>query len=103
MIVRDTTLGSIRIVIEELPDYIKDLITDGRMYLGIETEELTMPFAIKVVGNKPFFYSTDYPHEVTNESCKHDINALLGSNEISEDDKAALLYRNAERFYTLPQ
>jgi predicted TIM-barrel fold metal-dependent hydrolase len=80
-------------------DYIKKLIDDGRLYLGIETEELTMPFAIKTVGNRPFFYSSDFPHEVTNESCKHDIGELMGSNEISEDDKAALLYANAERFY----
>ena len=82
-------------------DYIKKLIEDGRLYLGIETEELTMPFAIKTVGNRPFFYSSDFPHEVTNESCKRDIEELMGSNEISGDDKAALLYGNAERFYQL--
>ena len=40
-----------------------------RLYLGIETEELTLPFALKVVGNKPFLYSSDFPHEVTLESC----------------------------------
>jgi predicted TIM-barrel fold metal-dependent hydrolase len=61
-----------------------------------------MPFAIKIVGNKPFFYSSDFPHEVTNESCKHDIAELMESGEITEDDKAALLHRNAERFYKLP-
>ncbi len=80
-------------------EYIKKMIDDGRLYLGIETEELTMPFAIKTVGNRPFFYSSDFPHEVTNESCKHDIGELMGSNEITADDKAALLYANAERFY----
>ncbi len=34
---------------EEPTDYIKNLITTGRFYLGIETEELTMPFAITTV------------------------------------------------------
>jgi predicted TIM-barrel fold metal-dependent hydrolase len=88
---------------EEDPSrYIKKLIKDGRLYLGIETEELTMPFAIKTVGSEPFFYSSDFPHEVTNASCKHDIGELLESDEIAAEDKAALLYRNAERFYTLP-
>jgi predicted TIM-barrel fold metal-dependent hydrolase len=82
--------------------YIKQRIKDGRLYLGIETEELTMPFAIKVVGNQPFLYSSDFPHEVTNASCKHDIGELLESDEITAEDKAALLYHNAERFYTLP-
>lgn len=84
---------------EEPVDYVRRLIDDGRLYLGIETEELTMPFAIKTVGNRPFFYSSDFPHEVTNESCKHDIGELMGSNAITEEDKAALLYANAERFY----
>jgi predicted TIM-barrel fold metal-dependent hydrolase len=81
---------------------IVKLIKEGRFFLGIETEELTMPFAIKVVGNEPFLYSSDFPHEVTNESCKHDIVELMESDEISADDKAAMLYRNAERFYKLP-
>jgi predicted TIM-barrel fold metal-dependent hydrolase len=81
--------------------YIKHLIATDRIYLGIETEELTLPFALKVVGNKPFLYSSDFPHEVTLESCRHDIAELMESTEVSEDDKLAMLHRNAERFYTL--
>ena len=84
---------------DEPTDIIKTLIEDGRVYLGVETEELTMPYTIKLVGNKPFFYSSDFPHEVTNESCKRDIGELLESEDITDDDKTALLYRNAERFY----
>jgi uncharacterized protein len=87
---------------EDPSEYIKKQIRDGRFYLGVETEELTMPFAIKTVGNQAFLYSSDFPHEVTNESCKHDIGELLESQEISEDDKAALLHGNAETFYRLP-
>lgn len=87
---------------EDPSQYIKRQINEGRFFFGIETEELTMPFAIKVVGNQPFLYSSDFPHEVTNESCKHDIGELMESGEITDEDKAALLYRNAERFYKLP-
>jgi predicted TIM-barrel fold metal-dependent hydrolase len=82
--------------------YIVQQIKEGRVFLGCETEELTMPFAIKVVGNEPFLYSSDFPHEVTNESCKRDLAELMQSGDITEDDKAAILYRNAERFYKLP-
>jgi len=81
--------------------YIKDLVKAERFYMGIETEELTMPFALKVIGNKAFLYSSDFPHEVTLESCKHDIEELMESDEITADDKAAMLWRNAETFYQL--
>ena len=80
---------------------IKTLIEQDRFYLGIETEELTMPFALKIVGNKPFLYSSDFPHEVTLESCKRDIEELMESDAMTEDDKTAILSRNAERFYTI--
>ena len=82
--------------------YIEKQILDGRIFLGIETEELTLPFAIKIVGNSPFLYSSDFPHEVTNESCKHDLGELMESDEITAEDKAAMLYKNAESFYRLP-
>jgi hypothetical protein len=88
--------------LEEPSQYIIKQIKEGRFFLGIETEELALPFAIKTVGNEPFIYSSDFPHEVTNESCKHDIGALRESGEITQDDKEAMLYRNAERFYKLP-
>jgi hypothetical protein len=81
--------------------YIKSLIAGDRLYIGIEAEELTMPFALKVVGNRGFLYSSDFPHEVTLESCKHDIEELMESDEITAEDKTAMLYRNAEEFYRL--
>ncbi|HWO41676.1 MAG TPA: amidohydrolase family protein [Candidatus Eisenbacteria bacterium] len=87
---------------EDPAAYMIDQIQRGRFFVGCETEELTLPFAIRVAGNAPFIYSSDFPHEVTNESCKHDIGELLESAELSDDDKQAVLYRNAERFYKLP-
>jgi hypothetical protein len=84
------------------PDrYIVQQIKEGRLYVGCETEELTMPFALKVVGNEPFIYSSDFPHEVTNQSCKRDIEELLESDEIAQEDKEAIFARNAERFYRM--
>jgi uncharacterized protein len=80
---------------------IRDLIAADRFYLGIEAEELTLPFALKVVGNRPFLYSSDFPHEVTLSSCLHDIGELMESDELTAGDKAALLSENAERFYQL--
>ena len=86
---------------EDPSRYIKKQIKDGRCFIGVETEELTMPFAIKVVGNQPSFTPPTFRTR-SPTSCKHDLGELMESNEITNDDKAALLYRNAERFYKLP-
>lgn len=85
---------------DQLPDrYIVEQITAGRLFIGCETEEMTMPFALQVTGNRAFFYSSDYPHEVTNATCKHDIAELAKSNQLTKDDKDAILFANAERYY----
>jgi predicted TIM-barrel fold metal-dependent hydrolase len=87
---------------DKRPDrYIKELIAADRFYLGIETEELTMPFALKVIGNRAFLYSSDFPHEVTLASIKHDIEELMESDELTGEDKSAMLANNAQRFYQL--
>jgi predicted TIM-barrel fold metal-dependent hydrolase len=82
-------------------EYMIQYIREGRFFVGCETEELTLPFALKVVGNGAFIYSSDFPHEVTPESCKHDIGELWESDDLTQADKEAILYRNAERFYRL--
>ncbi len=46
-------------------------------------------------------FSTDYPHEVTVEMCRHEIEELMETEDISDDAKDAVLYRNAQRFYNL--
>lgn len=85
---------------DQRPDrYLVEQVRAGRLFVGCETEELTMPFALKVVGNQPFLYSSDFPHEVTTESCRHDIDELATSGELTEEDKSAILWRNAERLY----
>jgi predicted TIM-barrel fold metal-dependent hydrolase len=81
--------------------YIKALIAEDRLYVGIEAEEITLPFTTKLVGNRAFMYSSDFPHEVTLESCRRDIGELMESDELTAEDKSAILYRNAERFYQL--
>jgi predicted TIM-barrel fold metal-dependent hydrolase len=86
---------------EKIREYIQRQIDAGRVFVGCEGEEPDIGHAIKRVGNKPFVYSTDYPHEVNNEFCKHEINELLENDEITDADKAALLHGNARPFYGL--
>jgi hypothetical protein len=86
---------------ERVSDYVIRHIQEGRIFIGCEGSEPDMAHAIKRVGNGPFFYSSDFPHEVNNQFCKKEIHELLENDELSADDKAAVLHRNAERFYKL--
>ena len=86
---------------ESLPDYINRHVDEGRIFVGVEGSEPTIPYAIDMVSNKPFIYSSDFPHEVNNETCKEEINEVRESPKLSAEDKEAILYRNAERFYAL--
>jgi predicted TIM-barrel fold metal-dependent hydrolase len=52
-----------------------------------------------MIGNDPFMYSTDFPHEVNAETCKKELGELTNHDALSEEDKDAILYRNAEEFY----
>ncbi|MEK7215370.1 MAG: amidohydrolase family protein, partial [Chloroflexota bacterium] len=76
-------------------------IDDGRIFIGCEGDELGLAHMAKVVGGQPFIYSSDFPHEVTNETCKEEIQELLEEEGLSPADKEGILFRNAERFYKL--
>ena len=84
---------------EKMSKYIKRLIENDRLFIGCEGDEPTLGYAVKVVGSKTFIYSSDFPHEVTAESCKEEIQELRENPELSDDDKSNILFRNAERFY----
>ncbi len=45
-----------------------------------------MAQSIRIVGSGAFFYSSDFPHEVNNEICKHEIAAFLDNAEIATPD-----------------
>src|SRR6266567_108020 len=82
-------------------DYILRHIREGRIFVGMEGDELTLAHAVRVVGNQPFIYSSDFPHEVSNETCRAEIEELLHNPDLSDEDKEAILHGNAERFYRL--
>jgi len=86
---------------ESVGDYIQRHIDADRIYVGVEGSEVTIPYAIDLVGNKPFLYSSDFPHEVNNETCKEEINEVRDNEKITNEDKEAILFRNAQRFYRI--
>jgi predicted TIM-barrel fold metal-dependent hydrolase len=86
---------------ESITGYIKRHIDEDRIFVGVEGDELTLPFAVSVVGNKPFVFSSDFPHEVNNETCKEELEELDENLRLTKEDKDGVRYRNAERFYGL--
>jgi predicted TIM-barrel fold metal-dependent hydrolase len=86
---------------EKVSDYIKRHIEEGRLFIGCEGTEPTLHHAIEQIGNKPFMFSSDFPHEVNNEYCRGEIREIAEHEHLTEDDKHAVLHGNAERFYRL--
>ncbi|MEK7214885.1 MAG: amidohydrolase family protein, partial [Chloroflexota bacterium] len=81
--------------------YVKQAVKEGRIFVGCEGDELGLAQAVQLVGSEPFIYSSDFPHEVTNETCKEEIEELMENDGLTEADRENILCRNAERFYKL--
>jgi predicted TIM-barrel fold metal-dependent hydrolase len=86
---------------EKISDYVRRHVEAGRIFVGCEGTEKALHYLIQAVGNQPFMFSSDFPHEVNNEYCKHEIEEIVDNEHLSDDDKHAVLHRNAERFYGL--
>jgi len=86
---------------EKVSDYIIRHIKDGRIFVGCEGTEPMLADAIRVVGSEAFIFSSDFPHEVNTEYCRHEIEEINRSPLLTVDHKHALLHRNAENFYSL--
>jgi predicted TIM-barrel fold metal-dependent hydrolase len=84
-----------------LRNYIIDLFRSGRAYVGIEGDEHALLNAIRTIGAQALVFSSDFPHEVNTESCRHEIEELLENEDVSAADKHAILYENALRLYKL--
>lgn len=84
---------------EDVATYIQRQVDEGRIFVGVEGDEPDLPYAVKVFGNGPFMFSTDFPHEVNTEICKHEVEEILGNPELTDNDKLAIMHSNAERFY----
>jgi len=86
---------------ESVADYIIRHVKAGRIYVGVEGEEPALAYAVKAVGPEAFVFSSDFPHEVNIDTCRHEVEEVLENDALSADDKRAIFYRNAERLYGL--
>ena len=81
-------------------DYMRELMAEGRIVLGCEGGEHHLANAIDYLGCQPFMYASDFPHEVSVDSCMHELEEL---DELKIDDEAKQLLRGgtARQFYRL--
>jgi predicted TIM-barrel fold metal-dependent hydrolase len=80
-------------------EYLLGHVDAGRVFVGCEGDELGLGAAVRLAGSKPFLFSSDFPHEVTAETCREEIGELLEHDELTTADKEAILHGNAERLY----
>ena len=86
---------------QRVSGYIKSLVDQGRFVVGCEGDEPMIGEAIRQLGAQAFFFSSDYPHEVNAEKCKHEIGEIVAHETLSADQKNLVLRDTAQRFYRL--
>jgi predicted TIM-barrel fold metal-dependent hydrolase len=84
----------------EVVDYLRQLMEEGRIVVGCEGGEEQLEYAIDYLRCCPFMYSSDFPHEVSTESCKREL-AELVALKISDSAQRAVLGETARVFYGL--
>lgn len=76
-----------------------DYFKTGRVFVGCEGSERSLPAQIARVGNGLFMFASDFPHEVSAADCLHEIEEIEEAGDLTTADKTAILSGNAERFY----
>jgi hypothetical protein len=82
--------------------YFCRLVKEGRIFVGFDCDDKGLGYAIQRSGRNAYLFASDFPHEgTTAESCLHEIDELLERDDMTQEDKEAVLAGNAERFYGL--
>jgi predicted TIM-barrel fold metal-dependent hydrolase len=83
-----------------MADYLRDLAQADRIVFGCEGGEICLGPAIDAFGCTPFMFSSDFPHEVSAASCRHELEEL-DELAIGEESKRLLRSGTARTFYSL--
>lgn len=78
-----------------------DYLRSGRIFIGCEGNEASLPFQVERAGAQAFLFASDFPHEAGPTECLEEIAAVRGSRALSAKAKTALLSGNARSFYGL--
>ena len=68
---------------------------------GCEGSEHTIAYLAKRVGVNCFAYASDYSHEVDLPAAQHEIEEVAERDDLTVDERQAILADNARRFFNL--
>ncbi len=89
---------------EKASDYFRKQMREGRIFVGFDVDDGGLGFAVQNAGRDGFLFGSDFPHEVFDAAkCRHEIDELLAREDLSEEDKEAVLGGNAKRLYQQPE
>lgn len=86
---------------ESVGDYVTRHTKAGNIRVGVEGDEPSLPFAVKTIGPEAWMFSSDFPHEVNLASVRGEIEELLEMEELTSDEKQAILHGNSHEFYSV--
>lgn len=85
---------------QKASEYLKDLMRAGSIFVGFDCDDDGLNTAVEKGGQQTFMFGSDFPHEVFDAAkCRHEIDELLGRDDLTQEDKEAVLGGNALRFY----
>jgi len=85
---------------EKASDYFKRQLGAGRIFVGFDCDDDGLNTAVAKGGRQSFLFGSDFPHEVFDAAkCRREIDELLEREDLTEEDKQAVLGGNALSFY----
>lgn len=71
------------------------------IWFSCEVDEPELRHCIDVIGDQHIMYPSDYPHERNRELFCDELDELKNRSDLSDGEKQAILFDNAQRFYGL--
>jgi hypothetical protein len=81
---------------------VRGYLESGRILIGCEGNDTSLPHLVSRVGIAPFAWASDYPHEIDLESARQMLTETIADVPLTDAEKVALLAENARRFFRLP-
>ncbi|MPZ15027.1 MAG: amidohydrolase family protein [Chloroflexi bacterium] len=79
----------------------KRLVREGRLFVGFDIDDEGLGYAIQRGGRESFLFASDWPHEGFDaKTVRHEIDELLEREDLTDQDKEAIMASNASRFYS---